>query len=138
MKRLLLLLTICVTGCNYNYESNYVEYDYSDVDKKIAWDDIFIQVEDYYLIYFYRTTCAHCNELKQEIIKFYFDYSGALYFVEANECAVYGKPSDLTHVASIENFYIFGTPFLIEVEKLEIKNYYAGAAKIREFITYLK
>ena len=100
----------------------------------ISWNDVFKQEENEYSVYFFSQTCGHCKELKKEILSYYFGNYEQLYFVETSEDTVFGSPSDLVGVNSIECFYIFGTPFLINIESGAVSNYYAGNTKIREYI----
>ena len=135
MKRLFLsIICLLTASCNINGSAVIKKYDYDDVTSKILWSDIFTQEEDCYLVYFYRTTCAHCNELKEEILNYYFASEKTMYFVEVDDKARYGSVTDLTLITCIDDFYIFGTPFLIEMENNKIKNYYAGVTNIRGFI----
>lgn len=134
MRTILLLLTLLLTGCSSDIQPIIKEYDYSDVTAFISWNDVFKQEENEYSVYFFSQTCGHCKELKQEILSYYFGNYEQLYFVETGEDTVYGSPSDLVGVNSIECFYIFGTPFLINIESGAVSNYCAGNTKIREYI----
>ncbi len=135
MKRLFLsIICLLTVGCNNSGSAVINKYDYDDVTSKILWSDIFIQEEEYYMVYFYRVTCAHCNELKEDILNYYFINKKRMYFVEVDDTAKYGSVGDLTLITCVEDFYIFGTPFLIEMENHKIKNYYAGVTSIRGFI----
>lgn len=134
MKTILLTLTLLLSGCTSSVQQVEKEYDYSDVTAFVLWNDIFKQEEKEYSVYFFSQTCGHCKELKQEIICYYFENVEILYFLETNEDTVFGPPSDLTGINSIEDFNIYGTPFLINIENGTVINYYAGSSKIREYI----
>ena len=134
MKPKTILLALLVTACNSPTPIEQKEYDYSDIETKIRWSDIFEQLEDNYSVYFYSQTCGHCKELKQDILSYYFGNYEKLYFVETDENTVFGPQNDLVGVDSIECFFIFGTPFLINIDNWKISNYYAGSTKIREYI----
>ncbi len=134
MKKWILLFAVMLAGCNQGLEIKQKEYDYSDVAAFIEWSKVFNQDENDYSVYFFSVTCGHCKEIKEEILTYYFGEYEKMYFVETSYDAVFGPPKDLTGISTIEDFYIFGTPFLINISKRTISNYYAGKAKIREYI----
>ena len=138
MRKLLLLLSIpTLIGCGQKTKVDIplVEYDYDLIETKINWNDVFLQEEDEYKVYFFSRTCYHCNQIKQDFLKYYFSYVEKVYVVEANEDTVYGNMSDLVGIDSIDDFYIFGTPFLINVKNWSINYYYFGSNAIKEYIS---
>lgn len=133
--KLLLLFTLLISGCS-NTHANIItkEYDYLDVSTHIDWIDVFSQVEDLYLVYFYSLTCGHCKEIKQDILSYYFSVDQVIYFVQADENTVYGSSGELIGVSDVSNLFIYGTPFLIKLENHVIVEHYGGEKEIREYI----
>lgn len=131
----LLLLVLLLSGCS-NTHANIItkEYDYLDVSTHIDWIDVFSQVEDLYLVYFYSLTCGHCKEIKQDILSYYFSSNETIYFVQADENTVYGSSGELIGISDISNLFIYGTPFLIKLENHSLIEYYGGEKEIREYI----
>ena len=135
MKLILLLATVLLSGCVPNTKSDPVTYDYSDVETQIIdWCDIFSQLEDNYSVYFYSVTCGHCAEIKQSILSYYFLNKEVMYFSRTSEETVFGTKTDLIGVSDLEDFHIFGTPFLINVTNHTVSNYYAGVSEITNYI----
>ena len=130
----LLVLSLLVSSCGQS--EPIVTHNYHEIKVHlINWNDIFVQCEDYYLVYFYSERCGHCKEIKQDIISYYFKDINPLYFVCTDIEVEIGPSKDLIGINNIDDFYIFGTPFLIEITNREISNYYAGQAQILEFIS---
>lgn len=135
--KLTLLSAAILTACTSNGE--VIEHNYHEIkDKLISWDDIFIQKEDSYLIYFYSERCIHCNEIKQEIISFFLEDITTMYFVCTNIKAEFGPTKELNGIDSINDFYIFGTPFLLELKNHIVEDYYAGVNEVKDRISILK
>lgn len=133
MKRCFLLLsTLLLASCNQT-SIILITNDYDDVEH-IKWEETFSIEEKEYLVYFYSTSCGHCRELKDEIINYYFLNFEEMRFACVDEYALYGPTSDISGVNNINDFYIFGTPFMIRVYDSTLVNYYAGVGKIREYI----
>ena len=130
------LLLLC--GCSPQKPPEE-EHNYHEIkDKLIDWNYIFEQEENDYLVYFYSERCGYCNEIKQDIIKFYLAEIIPMYFVCTDFDAVVGPRGDLTGVDNIDDFYIFGTPFLSRLKNHKIANYYVGVSEIRSFISTYK
>ena len=113
-----------------------VFHNYHEIkDRLIPWNEIFNQEEDYYFVYFYSETCGHCNDIKQDVLNYYFESINPMYFVCTNYEAVIGPKKELYGIDNIDEFYIFGTPFMIEIKDHTILDYYAGTIEILEFIS---
>ena len=138
MKKIVFFLSIFlfINSCNKPQNIAIKQYDYDDVTRLCKWSDVFKQDEVEYLVYFYSKTCGHCVEIKQEMITFYLSEKVTSYFSEVNEDTVFGSKTNLIGINKIENFHIFGTPFLVEIKKWTVSNYFAGVNSILEFINY--
>ena len=115
-----------------------IEYDYSLIEsKKIAWNDVLSKSESRYMVYFYSEYCAYCKQIKQDILSYYSKNIDNMYFVDTvNQKAIY-KSNDglLIGTKSMEDFYIFGTPFLVEITNFTVTNWYAGVDSIKLYIS---
>ena len=98
------------------------------------WINVFEQEEADYLVYFYSERCGHCNSIKNDIINYYLTTSNRMYFVCTDYDAIYGPQKDLRGVNNIDDFYIFGTPFLVRIQNYTVSEYYAGTTAILNFI----
>ena len=137
MKKLFLVfLSLLFIGCTNNKSGvTSTELDYSIVKTHINWIDIFNQQEVDYFVYFYSTTCAHCRNIKQEMLNYYLFKKSYLYFLCMDKIDDrYKQPYDITGICDSNKLYIFGTPFLIEVKNYKVYQYYAGEKSILEFI----
>ena len=136
MKKLnsLVIPLLLLTGCSGN-QKKPIQHNYHETrDSLISWQDVFNQPEHDYLVYFYSERCGHCNEIKNQVISYYLSTSNKMYFVCTDLDAVFGQQGDLIGVNNIDDFYIFGTPFLIEIHEHTIMNYYAGTKAILHFM----
>ena len=133
-----IVLTSCVdsktesSGRVITYTSSYKEHSYDEVkDKHVFYSDIFSIESDIYYVYFYSTTCSHCNNLKEFIIPLALQ-RGDIYFVEASQEIVFLKSVEETiGLTSIEGFGILGYPSLIKIEEHIVKKNLAGILPIR-------
>ena len=139
MKTLFLFtLSLLLIGCSNTKQTTpeTKELDYSIVETHIEWDDIFNQQEVDYFVYFYSTTCAHCRNIKQDILTYYLSEKVDLYFICMDKIDNrYSSQYDIIGVCDSSKLYIFGTPFLIEVKNYRVYKYYAGEKAIKEFIS---
>lgn len=128
-----LLVTLLITGCAPNEQ---IVHNYHEIKNRlISWNDIFIQEEKTYLVYFYSERCGNCNELKQDILSYYFKDITPMYFVCTDLEVVIGKPIELIGISDINEFYIFGTPFLTLINEQSVADYYVGKDQILDFIS---
>ena len=112
------------------------ELDYSIVETHIDWKEIFNQQETDYFVYFYSTTCAHCRNIKQDILNYYLSEKVDLYFVCMDKIDDrYSNQYEIIGVCDSNKLYILGTPFLIEVNDYKVYQYYAGEKAIKEFLS---
>ena len=136
MKKLtsLILPLLLLCGCTAK-ETKIEQHNYNEIfDRLIPWDYIFEQEENDYLVYFYSERCGYCNEIKQDILQFYLKEIIPMYFVCTDYDVVIGPRSDLTGIDNIDDFFIFGTPFLTRLIENRVANYYAGVSEIRNYI----
>lgn len=139
MKKFLLLtfLILQICSCSSNeliiYEDN-LDYDLIS-EFQISWNDIFNQKENEYLVYFYSQTCGYCEDIKEDILRFYKDSEICMYFVSDKENFVIGHDINNTiGCDDISSFYIIGTPTLVEVCNHSILMNLGGVSKIYDFL----
>ena len=88
---------------------------------QINWVDTFKQEEDDYLVFFHSDTCSHCQEIMGDVIAFANSNIKKTYFanIESPEGKMpIAKGSEpLLGIDNISDFYIPGTPTLIEIKE---------------------
>ncbi len=137
MRTKLITLFLLFTSCSQSGDPipvTFVEKDYSQGINHIVWDDIFNQDSEDYYVYFYSATCGHCASIKNEMINFNYSSPYEMYFLDCTNGAKYGPIKNIEGISNLEDFYIFGTPFLAELKNRVIYKYYCGASEIRSFI----
>ena len=126
---------LLLTGCSNVKKQEIKNHNYHEIrNDLIDWVDIFNQPEHDYIVYFYSERCGHCNSIKNDIISYYQTTSKKMYFVCTDFDAVFGQQKDLTGIDNVEDFYIFGTPFLIRLQEYIVTEYYAGTTAILNYI----
>ena len=139
MKRALLLMifSMLFMGCSRSTKQisistseEVAQYDYDAIkEKTIIWNDLFIVEKETYCTYIYSKTCAHCNEIKQDIISYGLNHDN-LYFIEFNKSIPISESiEDTIGKSNVEEISILGTPTLLVIEKgILIKNIAGGKA----------
>ena len=136
MKKLISLVVplMLLVGCN-NYKKAEVKHNYHEIKSDlIDWANVFKQEENDYLVYFYSERCGHCNSIKNDIINYYLTTRNKMYFVCTDYDVVFGPQNDIRGINNIDDFYIFGTPFLVRIQNYTVSKYYAGTTTILNFI----
>ena len=138
------LVVLMLIGCSEPVEKTetivpITEYDYSIIasNKQIEWDEILSKSESRYVVYFYSEYCGYCKQVKQDILSYYIKGIDNMYFVDTVKQKTVYKSNDglLIGTKNIEDFYIFGTPFLAEITNKTVTNWYAGVDSIRLYIS---
>lgn len=146
MKKITALALIVLVGCSpsktvedVNKEDPPTEsvLDYSIVETSISWVDVFEQIEERYLVYFYSEYCGYCRNIKEEFLSYYLLNKEKIYFVDAiKEKAVYHSGAEgIIGIDNIDDYYIPGTPFLVEFTNWQVTNYYMGMEAIRMYVS---
>ena len=136
MKKIICLALplLLITGCKADNKQEPFHNYHEIRDHLISWENIFSVNSNDYLVYFYSERCGHCNEIKSTVIDYYLHTEKDMYFVCTDLDVVFGNPSDITGVDNIEDFYIFGTPFLTRIYQFKVKEYYAGTKSILSYL----
>ena len=141
----LLLLMGCTpekevqTSINDVILPDVLDYDIAK-DDFIKWVDVFNQKDKRYIVYFYSPYCGYCRTVKEDILSYYLLKLEPFYLVDAiAENAVF-KSNDgkIIGTNKLEDLYILGTPFLLEITNYRVTNYYAGVESIRLYISTRK
>ena len=130
----LVLPILLITGCEPKKQVQKEQHNYHEIkDRLIDFANVFDQAEFDYLVYFYSERCAHCNEIKNDVITYYLNSDKDMYFVCTDLDVVFGPQSDLTGIDNIDDFHIFGTPFLVRMVEHKVNEYYAGTRAILSY-----
>ena len=105
-------------------------------DRIIAWDDIFNQEEEYYVVYFFSETCGHCTNIKKDIISYYLKGIEPMFFVKNPKKEEYYASSsyNLIGIDNSTDLRIYGVPGLLEIEEKEVLNYHFGEKQILSYL----
>ena len=139
----LFLVPLLSGGCKPESQTDIVveepvELDYSILEKRqINWDEILSKSSSRYIVYFYSEYCAYCKQVKQDVLSYYLMDIDNMYFVNTVSQKATYKSNDglLIGTKDIKDFYIFGTPFLVEITDYTVTNWYAGVDSIRLYIS---
>ena len=108
------------------------------VSLQIDWKDRFKQEEDDYLFFYYSETSEKFNEIMGDVIAFANSNIKKTYFANINSSE--GKiPIDKTaepliNVSDISEFYILGTPTIVEIKEGTVTSNIPGKDKCLTFL----
>ena len=137
----LLLINLTLYGCKNNQiivSSNSAqtdiprEYNYKEVsDYELVWDSIFDVESTNYYVYFYSTTCSHCEELKNFIVETALN-RGDIYFVKAtSKDQLTNDTKKLIGAGIPEDIWILGYPSLLKISNKKVTKNLAGTNQIK-------
>ena len=137
----LLILIGCAGQINENEQTNVlipiipIDHDYSEVKEfSLSWSEIFNPKEEKYFVYFYSTTCSHCQDLKNTIIEKALQEKN-IYFVQNSRDVVLSENTFSTlGLSSIENLSILGYPSCLKIENHVISKNVAGKTQIIDLL----
>ena len=117
-----------------NDKNTFSEYEVV-LEKQILWEDIF-SYEKNYIVFFYNETCSYCHEMMDNIIDFAEQSIISTYFLDTNQNNVkFNKIGDPPKgYVSLDEFFIIGTPSLIEIDERIIVDHLVG---LDDCLTYL-
>ena len=117
-----------------NDKNTFSEYEIVN-KQQLTWESIF-SLDGNYLVFFYSETCSYCHEMMENIISFAESGIIPTFFLDTNQNDVsfnkIGEPP--TGYVPIEEFFIIGTPSLIEIEEGIITAHLVG---LDDCLTYL-
>jgi len=90
-----------------------VEYSYDEFDHITSFYAIDAMPEDTYLVYFYSEYCSHCNDIKQDVLKFAAknDQNIKIYFLDSS----YATGTDRIVMDPVTDADLSGTPTIVTV-----------------------
>lgn len=135
-----LLTLLALVGCSKVDEqsSPSVNRDYLLFeDRLIEWENIFLQEEDDYIVYFFRETCGHCQAIKEDVIDYYLMDIDVMYFIKNPEDEIYfsSRLIDIRGVNDASKLKIYGVPAILEIVNHQVLNYHYGEKEILAFLT---
>ena len=105
---------------------------------QINWEDSFKQEEDDYLVFYYSETCAQCHEIMGDVIAFANSNIKKTYFAnivsENGKMPIVKGSEPIVGVNDISDFYIAGTPTLIEIKEGIVTSHVPGKDKCLTFL----
>lgn len=111
-------------------DTNFEYFNFSD--HIISYSDIINLNFDCFYLYFYSTSCGHCNIIKQDILMYFNECNKDYFLVEFNENIKICNSN--LEVFSIFNFCIYGTPTLVYFEDYIFNTWYIGSSEILDYI----
>ncbi len=122
---LVLLFALTLSACE-SEETDDGLFEYSDLaDKELfTHADAENMSNDKYIVYYYHKACSHCQNIKQDILSFAYDFEYFDFYIF--------DISNAQDVSSYEEFV--GTPTVFVLAGGEIIEKYIGGDKVLEFI----
>lgn len=126
-----LVLPIMLFSCTpqESSQSSSVNEEIPD-NLQIKWTDCLNQEDNDYLVFFHSDTCSQCKEIMGDVIAFSSQNIKKLYFSnivsDGVKMPIEKEKEEITGVSNIEDFYIRGTPTIIEVVEGTVTAHVAG------------
>lgn len=127
VNKLLLTLAMFATllSCSPSKNTSFSLNTSGEVDilalYQIAWEQLFAQQAENYLVYIYSETCYNCHAIEEEIIAFAFEGITSIFFVDIKNQINHIPITDELESSYGATFYqdvsILGTPTIIEILK---------------------
>ena len=140
-RKLILLTSMILIGCSTTETKQPtfsetivvpVNHDYSEISEyELTWDSIFDPSENNYYVYFYSSTCSHCEELKDYIIEKGLN-RGDIYFVKGTSKDQLTNDSKKSiNAEKPEDIWILGYPSLLLISNHKCTKNFAGNTQIK-------
>jgi len=136
MKKIIILIsTIMLFSCSGSNQDKSIiikPHEYNEIEHlKINWIDSLNQNTNNYLIYFYQNHCAHCYDIKNEVITYALEGKIKIYFCNDINIVFYeGDLNETIGKSNIDEVFINGTPSIIEVKQKVVKDNVCGSNKV--------
>lgn len=131
----LLLITISLLlSCNSVFQPSH---DYYEVNAcHITFGSLLEQKAKIYDVYFYKSTCEHCNQIKDQIIGYALNspFVPINFIEESHEVSLGLDTSTTIGKSDIQEIFISGYPSLIHIAGKQVKNNIVGAIEILAFL----
>ena len=134
---LLPITAFLIVACSSKPQETIKEYDYDDVlSLAIPWDEVLSVESKSYYAYVYSPTCGHCNEIKQEVIRYSLYNYGTLYFVQyTKDIPIIDDPLVVIDKSCVEDLGIVGTPSMFRIVDRVVKENIVGSKEIIKTLT---
>ena len=133
-----LLLFSCTPDSNSDTSKTSEKKTEIPLKLQIKWNDSLSQEDTDYLVFFHSDTCAKCHEIMGDVIAFSEQNIKKTYFAnilsDGMKIPVEKDKEAITGVNNIEDFYIRGTPTIIEVVEGVVTVNVAGADACLTFL----
>ena len=100
------------------------------VNRQIIWTDCLNREETNYLVFFYSETCSHCHEIMGDVLEFSTENIIKIYFSDINKggtkIPIATNIDDTLGISDINEFFIAGTPTIVEVNEATVFANVAG------------
>jgi len=140
LKTICCLLALNYSGCNQKVsftesdenEVIQIDHDYSEVEEfSLTRESIFDVDSANYYVYFYSSTCSHCQEIKNYMISKALERKD-IYFVRGtNKDKITTDTKILTGAERAEDVWILGYPSLLLISNKKVTKNLAGNASIK-------
>lgn len=119
---IVLLISFTMVGCKQNVE----QLDYIDFREHLvsSYDEIEGITDTRYIAYYYGSSCGHCQDIKQDILSFFKDFTELPFYMIDTDTA--------TGMSSLEEYQAKPSVFLIS--NGVVVDYYLGTFQIEDFI----
>ena len=108
-----------------------VQHEYDEVsDYEIVWDSIFDVDDEEYYVYFYSTTCFHCQDLKNYIIEKALSMGNIYFSKSSSNDQLSGTIKNSIGAGNPGDIWIIGYPSLIKIQNKKCVKNVAGNQQI--------
>ena len=109
-----------------------ISHDYSEVQEyELMWETMFDVDSQQYYVYFYSTSCNHCEELKNYIIEKAIS-NGNIYFIKgSNKDQIGNDPNMSKYAENPGDIWILGYPSLLQISNKKCTKNLAGTVQIK-------
>ena len=141
LKNLVCLLTLfSLFGCSTTTETNSTKYEeqvvvdhsYNEIQEyELMWETMFDVDLSLYYVYFYSTTCNHCEELKNYIIEKAISYENIFFIRGSSKDQIGNDPNLSKYAENPGDIWILGYPTLLQISNHKCLKNLAGRSQIK-------
>lgn len=126
----LFFLSACTITDNH-YLTNYQDVPTSNY---LLWASILDKNNQYYA-YIFQNQCHVCNEIKAEVMSFYFNHQDNFYFIEySSNIPLTNDPYQCLNKKRVSDLAIKGVPTLFLIDNHTVYSLFVGGIAIKEHI----
>ena len=143
LKRLKFLLMIfLLNGCSAEDQNTVVfeeenviietQRSYDEItDYELVWENIFDVDSENYYVYFYSTTCSHCQEMKNYMIGKALERKDIYFIKGSSKDQITNDLKNQKYAENPEDIWILGYPTLIKIVSKKCIKYCTGTSQIK-------